>query len=326
MDTVRVAIIGAGSLANSVHYPALTSLGNVEIVGICDLDSARLASTAERFGIDQTFTNYRAMLDSLSPDAVYALMPPHVLFDIAMDVLERRHHLFIEKPPAITTFQTQCLARVASQNDLVTGVGFQRRYHPLVYACWEEVCKSGPIHQVISCFYKNVAPATPHPYYRGAIDILRCDAIHAVDSLRYYSGLADVVNVSAEIRELDCWYGASFNALVSFENGVVGALLTNWRTGRRLLKLEFHAYGASAYVDADGTGSVYRDNEKRPCFEATASGLVGSDANHISQGFLAESAAFIEAIRSGHKLHNSIEDSVKTMELVDLIYENAVRH
>ena len=33
----RVVVIGAGRMANSVHYPSLASLEEVEIVGICDL-------------------------------------------------------------------------------------------------------------------------------------------------------------------------------------------------------------------------------------------------------------------------------------------------
>ena len=42
----RVAMIGAGGRANSVIYPSLADLEDVEFVGICDIDKERLNETA----------------------------------------------------------------------------------------------------------------------------------------------------------------------------------------------------------------------------------------------------------------------------------------
>ncbi len=324
MSKVKIALIGAGSMANAFHYPSVTSFSDVEIVGLCDMDTSKLESTAKKFNISQRFTNYREMLDKTKPDGVYALMPPYVLFDVAMDILDRGHHMFIEKPPAVTTFQTQCLAKRAVDRKVITAVGFQRRYHPMVNACWEEVKKQGPIQQVVSCFYKNSSPSEVYPYYRGAIDILHCDAIHAVDALRYYCGLSEVKSVASEIRNLGGWYAVSFNALVHFENDAIGILLANWRTGRRFFKFEFHSCGASAYADIDAEGKVYKDNGNDPVLSTDLVKVAGTDQGNVTQGFYAESRAFIDAIKSGKQLHNNLSDAVKSMELCDLIFQNAI--
>ncbi len=322
MKKVRVALIGAGAMANAMHYPSLASFDDVELVGLCDLDPQKLKQTAARFKIGRAFSDYRQMLAETEPQAVYVLMPPHILFEVAMDVLERGHHLFIEKPPGITTFQTDSMARLAASQNLITGVGFQRRYHPMLHACWEAVQEKGEIHQVVASFYKNQPPQAVHPYYRGAIDILHCDAIHVVDALRYYSGLAEVKGVTSEVRTLDCWYAVSFSALVYFANGAVGTLLANWRTGKRALKFEFHAYDASAFADADGQAEVWKDSQLD--FRTTCTEYANSSQPHIVQGFLAENRAFIEAIKTGQPLHNSLQDAVKTMQLADMIYEKAI--
>jgi len=324
MGKVKVALIGAGGMANTFHYPSVAGFADVGIVGLCDLVPDKLAETAKKFKIAQTFADYRKMLEATKPDAVYALMPPHHLFDLAMDVMERGHHLFIEKPPAVTTFQTQCLARMAETKKLITAVGFQRRYHPMINRCWEEVKKRGPIHQVISCFYKHTPPQTGYPYYRGAIDLLHCDAIHAVDSLRYFAGLAEVKSVASEVRSLDSWYDVSFNALVHFENDCIGILLVNWRTGRRFFKFEFHSRGASAYADIDGEGKVWVENGNDPVLATTHTGEVGTDQGHVVQGFQAESRAFIDAVKSGRQCHNNLQDAVKSMQLADAILANAI--
>ena len=324
MSKVKVALIGAGGMANGVHYPSLASFDDVQIVGLCDVVEDKLKETAEKFKIADTFTDYQQMLDKTKPDAVYALMPPHHLFDVAIEVLDRGHALFVEKPPAVTVEQTRALAKRATDKKVVTSVGFQRRYHPMVSKCWEMVKAKGRMHQVVSCFYKNQAPSEVHPYYRGAIDILRCDAIHAVDALRYFAQLADVRHVASEVRTLDAWYPVSFNSLVHFENDVVGILQANWRTGRRVFKFEFHGLGASAYANIDGEGTVWSDNQADPDLRTTNTEVAGSDAAHMHQGFCAQARAFIDAVKSGATLHNSMQDAVKTMELADLIYANAM--
>ena len=60
MDKVKVAVVGAGALANAMHYPSLAGFDDVEIVGTCDLVSERLNATAERFGIANRYTDYHA--------------------------------------------------------------------------------------------------------------------------------------------------------------------------------------------------------------------------------------------------------------------------
>lgn len=319
MAKVRVALIGAGSMANGVHYPSVTSFSDVEIVGLCDLNRTRLDETAKKFKIGATFTDHKEMLEKTAPDAVYALMPPHVLFEVAMDVLERGHAVFVEKPPALTTFQTLNLARMAERKGVVSAVGFQRRYHPMVHKVWDEVRQRGEIHQVTASFFKNAAPQETHPYYRGSIDILHCDAIHAVDSLRYYCGLSDIVSVQSDVRTLDCWYQVSFNALVRFANGAVGILQTNWRTGRRFFRFEFHGYGAMAFADIDGEGTVWADNKNEPALKTDANAVAGDSSMHVVQGFKAQSRAFIDAVKGKRQLHNSFSDAVKTMQLADMI-------
>ena len=63
MKKVNIALIGAGGMANGVHYPSLRECEDVNLVGLCDLVPSKLQATAERFEIDQTFTDYRQMLE-----------------------------------------------------------------------------------------------------------------------------------------------------------------------------------------------------------------------------------------------------------------------
>src|SRR5215208_7230340 len=111
MSRVKFGLIGAGGMANSVHYPSLAEMPDVELVALCELVPEKRTKTAERFGIARTFADYREMLASVEIDAVYLLMPPHHLFDLAIECLRQRKHLFIEKPPGVSYEQARMMGR-----------------------------------------------------------------------------------------------------------------------------------------------------------------------------------------------------------------------
>ena len=109
-ERVRVGFVGAGRLATRAHYPSLAEMDDVDLVAIAELDPDRLTATADRFGISARHSDYRVMLEREEIDAVYLIMPPHQLFDVAVACLRAGKHLMVEKPPGVTTYQTQALA------------------------------------------------------------------------------------------------------------------------------------------------------------------------------------------------------------------------
>jgi len=317
--SVRVALVGAGGMANGVHYPSLSEMKDVRMAAICDLVPEKAHETAERFAIPKVYADYRTMLEEVKPDAVYVLMPPHQLFDVAVDVLKRKHHLFIEKPPGVTAYQTRQLARHAKRNKVIGMAGFQRRYVPLINTLKKKVEARGPIHTAEVNFIKF---ATDVDYYDGAIDILSCDAIHAVDTLRYLCG-GDVVSVASSVRAIDADEANASYALIVFSTGATGLLKTNWACGHRVFSVEMHTTGASAYAEPDVGGALYRDGATES--ERYDPGeCAKSDAMWRRLGFFGENRHFIDCIKKGRQPRSSFEDAAATMELVERIYHSAI--
>ena len=317
---VRAALVGAGAMANAFHYPSLAEMPDVEMAAICDLVPEKARETAERFGIPKQFADYRRMLDETRPDAVYVLMPPHHLFDIAIDVMKRGHHLFIEKPPGLNAFQNRQMSLCAKRNNVIAMCGFQRRYVPLITALRKRVEDRGPIHTVVVTFVKCSYPAAA--YYDGAIDILSCDAVHAVDTMRYLCG-GEAVRVASDVRTLGADDNNAFYAIVKFSSGATGILQTNWACGRRFFKVEMHGMGVSAYADPDEGGVLYADGGvEGEAFDPSV--CAKNDADRHRLGFFAESRHFIDCIKSGKQPCSRLEDTVATMELVDRIYHSQV--
>ncbi len=319
MNKVNIALIGAGGMANGVHYPSLAEFEDVNLVGLCDLVESKLHATAKRFEIEHTFTDYRKMLEATSPDAVYVLMPPQHLFPLVIHCLSQKHHVFIEKPPGVTLHQTKEMALAAEKNGCKTMVGFNRRYIPLMQKVKAVVEENGSIIQCMSTFHKNSPNAL---YYDGVIDVLTCDAIHAVDTLRWLGG-GEVQAVASDINAFGSERENSFNALVKFTSGASGYLCTNWAVGGRIHIFEMHAQGISAYINPD-TGGSAKIYTSEGLTEITTEAAADSDATYKTYGFYGESRHFVDCIQQNEQPLTCFTDTVKTMELVQEIYRNRI--
>ncbi|MGA1196442.1 MAG: Gfo/Idh/MocA family protein [Candidatus Latescibacterota bacterium] len=315
--TVKVAIIGAGGRAVSAHYPSLQDMPDVKIVGVSELNETRLQTVGAKFGIKGLYTNYVEMIEKEKPDVVYAIMPPHHMYDVCANVIQMGCHLMIEKPPFVTTEQTRQMAILARKHNVLTGVTFQRRFAPVIRT-GKSICeKKGPVHSAVSTFYKCAVGGAP--YYNGAIDILTCDAIHAVDTLRYLCG-GEVESVASDVRRLDAEHCNIHQALIRFSSGATGVLLTNWMTGRRMFTVEIHSPGISVFGDPEEGGKVYADGKVQAVQELDPFAMTKSKAEHVAYGAFATNRHLIDCVKNGKQPETNFADAVKSMELVDAIY------
>ncbi len=321
-EKVRVAIIGAGRHACRVHYPSLARLEDAEIVAVAELSEERRNEVREQYDIPAGYSDYATMLAEVEPDAVYVVLPHLPAYPVALDCLKKGFNMFMEKPPGITVAQTQFLARRAEANGCITMVGFQRRYAPLVRRAQRVADERGGSHLIICRFYKNAWGLNLYEYHETkGVDILTCDAIHAVDLMRCLGG--EVVKLASDVRSvhLDC--PDLFVALLKFESGATGIFESTWTSGRRLLEFELHARGLVAHVDVENEMRIYADDKNEPeRFAAEAE--EGGSEYVVTRGFYAESARFIQCIRTGQQPETHLGDSVKTMELVDRIYHSVL--
>ena len=323
---VRVALIGAGSMATNYHHPSLASLPDVELVAICDLIPEKASRAAERLQIPRIYDDYRRMLAEVESEAVYVLMPPQHVYEPALYVLNRGRHLFVEKPLGLTTHQAQMLAHTAAEHNCLSMVGFQRRFVPAMTLLRRRVEERGPIDFAEVAFLKSTSDLDqPADFYDGAIDQLTSDGIHAVDNLRWLCG-GDVVDVHADVRRRHVPGPApnGYFAFVTFSTGAVGTVHYSTTTGRRIFRAEIHGKNVTAYVDADRESFLVLDNGSP---EVASSRDFGHSALRPAEelqprhwlGFWHESRHFIDCVKAGRQPSSHFADAVKSMELVDRI-------
>lgn len=323
---IRVALIGAGSMATTYHHPSLASFPDIELAAICDLVPEKARRAAERFGIPRVYDDYRRMLAEVEPRAVYVLMPPQHLYEPALAVLKQGRHLFVEKPPALTTNQAQMLTYTAGEHNCLTMVGFQRRFIPAMTALRQKVEERGAIQFAEVAFLKATANLSqPAGFYDGAIDPLTSDGIHAVDNLRWLCG-GDVVEVRADVRQryVPGPVATGYFALVTFSTGAVGTVHYNTTTGRRIFRAEIHGQNITAYVDADRESYLAADNrepEAASSRDYARSVVPGGEElkPYHWLGFWHENRHFIDCVRDGRQPSSNFADAVKSMQLVERI-------
>ena len=310
---VRVAMIGAGSMANNVHYPSLASFADVRFAAVCDVDEGRLAATAGKYGIERRYTDYRRMVEEVAPDGVYAIGPPSIMFDIWVWCLQQGLNLYIEKPMGLTRHQAILLTELAGRHGAITQVSHQRRSAPLLVKMREECLKRGPITHAVCEFYK----CQPEPHY-SASDHMMDDCTHAIDTVRWMCG-GEVEDLDSRCRRIGTpdinWIGA----MLYFDNGSTGFLINSWSSGRRVFRVQMHA--PTVYVDAEVEGMAYLYSDGN--YEGvsfTAQDVAGSRENFVYGGFRAKNREFIDSLKSGQEVTSSpFRDCLKTMEVAEKI-------
>ncbi len=318
---VKVAMIGAGGRSRSVHYPSLNDMDDVKMVAVCELNEVRMMEVTGEYDIPARYTNYVTMIEREKPDVVYAIMPPHHIYDLAANIMEMGVNIIIEKPPSVTTEQAKQMALLAKKNNVITGVTFQRRFAPVIRT-GKEICeKNGPVHSAASYFYKNEVGG--QPIYKGAMEKLTCDGIHAVDTLRYLCG-GEVEAVASDVRRLDATFRNMHIALVKFSSGATGVLQNCYMMGRRMFTVEVHSTGISMFGDPEEGGQVFADGKVEPMRTLDPWTLSESKKPHVAFGAYALNRHFIDCVKTGQQPETNFEDAAKSMELVDAIYDSQI--
>ncbi|QGN32243.1 Gfo/Idh/MocA family protein [Microlunatus sp. Gsoil 973] len=314
---VRIAFVGAGGMANRVHYPSLAAEPGVEIVGLCDLDEARMAETADRYKIDKRFTDYRRMVDTVTPDAVYVIGQPEFMYPIWCWCLSQGLDLFVEKPLGLTLHQATNLAYLAETNNCVTQVDFQRRASPLLRYATEQLSGRGPVTHAVCTFYKF----QPTPML-GARDHMMDDGVHAIDTLRAMCG-GTVTHIDSVVRRLGTPDINFFSAQLIFDTGATGILINSWTSGRRAFQVQLHVPGGCAELDLEGTGRIFTDGDAEGS-TTSAQRVSGSTDFHVYAGFQQKTSEFIRAVRTRVLPPSHFGDALETMRIAETVLHRSV--
>lgn len=123
-EKLNVAVVGVANRGGD-NLAGVSSLSEVNIVALCDVDDNYLNATAARFPMAKTYNDYRKMLEQKDIDAVVISTPDHMHAPITMAAMEVGHDVYCEKPLAHTVAEVRQVTEYARRHKRVTQMGTQ---------------------------------------------------------------------------------------------------------------------------------------------------------------------------------------------------------
>ncbi|MDD5132318.1 MAG: Gfo/Idh/MocA family oxidoreductase [bacterium] len=128
MLPLRMGVIGIGHLG--VHHARIvSSLPEVELVGICDINEPQVRKIARQYKT-AAYTDYRQLLAKV--DAVSIAVPTPLHYQIAKDFINAQVHCLIEKPITPDLAEAEELLALVKEKNLILQVGHIERFNPAV--------------------------------------------------------------------------------------------------------------------------------------------------------------------------------------------------
>lgn len=189
-DKLRLASIGVGGMG-AADLGSLSSHPKVEVVGLCDVDSNRLAEMGNRFPNAKRYADFREMIAELgdSIDAVNVSTPDHTHAAAAMTALNAGKHVYCQKPLTHDVYESRRLSEVAKSTGLVTQMGTQihsaSEYRTAV--SWIQGGLIGKVREVHSWSNKTWGYDGPAPQAAAVPDFLSWDLWLGTAPFREYA-------------------------------------------------------------------------------------------------------------------------------------------
>lgn len=303
---MRVLVIGAGPTTTHEHLPVLARLrdaGEIVLTLICDIDRARATLARQTFGFLEESGDGVAALQRTDIDAVYIFGSAQLHFEYGMLALKSGKHLFVEKPVAPSFAQAVALAETAKSRGLVAVGGLNRRFFKSLSLVRERGGKAG-WRFAEAIFHK---PEFGHAPPFGADTWLGANGIHALDALLWVMGGLPEHMTSLTGESAGVTAPSAFAAIMRWRDGAQGVFLCNNNAGSRREEYAFHGLGETYRVD--GAGLTIEQN-----------GIASKRSlPAIGDGFAAEHAAFVQAVRTGAVAPHSLAAIAPSLFLAELI-------
>ncbi len=132
MDSLAIGVIGCGSIAQHAHLPSILRIPQYVLKAVSDPyeDVARRVATSAGLPESAGFSDYRALLDDPSIDAVCVCAPTTLHAEIAVAALQCGKHTLVEKPMAVDSSEAGTMIDAAASAKRTLMVAYNHTYDP----------------------------------------------------------------------------------------------------------------------------------------------------------------------------------------------------
>ncbi len=120
---LRVGIIGSGFGLYGL-LPAFSSLKNCNVVAICGKKNSRLITYCKSIGLENIYSDWKRMIENENLDVVAIAVTPKAQYEIAKFAINKKIHVFAEKPLSENYLHAKELYYLAKKNKIVHAIDF----------------------------------------------------------------------------------------------------------------------------------------------------------------------------------------------------------
>lgn len=313
--SLRIAYVGAGSFTSRHMFPQFGQ-HDLALAAVCDLVEEKARTAQQRYGFKAAYTDFREMLETEKPDAVFCVGGPKVHYEVGMEVLARGFPLYIQKPPAPSSAATKEMADLAAKKGLVCHVGFNFRSAPAVQQA-RAILKGDEFGQPLMGILRY--GLCSGPTIAHAVTDQHC---HLVNLAQFLMGEMTVVSVVRSTLPDARDYVMS----VQFESGAVGTL--NFTSGQIIGKefVYFEVTGDGTFLYShEGGELVWRRPASGPWWQCPEAdhvfrrGWYGHQIGLEALGYTGDVANFVAAVKGEAEDVSPVSSSVTTMAVCEEI-------
>ncbi len=237
--TLKVAVIGCGSIARHRHLVEYHAHPRVEITAVCDIVESRANEMAEKYNA-KAYTSYEELLANEKVDAVSVCLPNALHAPVSIAALNAGCHVLCEKPMATSREEADQMIEAAQNNNKKLMIAHNQRFVPS-HVKARQLIEAGEVGKIYS-FRTAFGHGGPESWsvdgkeswffkkeqaFIGAMGDL---GVHKADLLRYLLGeefveVASFVETSAK-EGTDVDDNAVF--ILKTVNGIIGTLAASW--------------------------------------------------------------------------------------------------
>ncbi|MDX2111854.1 MAG: Gfo/Idh/MocA family oxidoreductase [Verrucomicrobiota bacterium] len=339
--TLKIGLIGAGGIMRWAHLnPGWTSIPDIDIVAVADINRASAEKLATEFKIPQVFTDYKDLLKVEGLDAVDICTPNNLHAPCAIAALQAGLHVLCEKPLATTVKEVKQIAAAAEKAGKLLMTAQHMRFDKPALAIkqWADGGNLGEVyHARVLAIRRNGLPTAPtfiDPKLSGGgpcMDI----GVHALDTAMHIMGFPNPVRASgrsmvnfAKGNDFPGGWGEWDRQLfgvedfasgyVVFDNGASMNLEASWLGHQEGEDFSFQLWGKKAGVCWPSRklytlmNGIHTNGELQP-----PGGLQPAHTEEIK--------AFVKAIRESLPSPVPVEQTVKVIAILEAIMRSSAQ-
>lgn len=337
-DKLKVAVVGMGKMGLS-HFAIVNAHPDVTAVA-CE-STGFLADGLDKYVSNKVFRSYTDLLEAEGIDAVVIATPSRSHAAMVRQALDRKWHVFCEKPFCLDWRESEELAARAGERGLIGQVGYHYR-HVASFREMKRILDSGALGRVTQVLAEAYGPVVLRRK-RGTWRTDKAEgggclfdyAAHPVNLLNWFFGVPAAVSGSVLTSIFSDATDDQVCATLQWNEGPIAQLAVNWSDESfRKMSTKITIIGTNGRIAADRQECqlyLREPHSALPEYERGWNVRYTTDLTEDQWYYLrgeeysGQIDAFVSAVRSGRQgaAENNFASAAATDRTLAMIVENA---